>query len=107
MDAITQVIKGQDIQDRDAAYSLVKSLLKGDALQVFKNEEARQETKDGLAFTKCLAVVTEHMFPKKAYKMQKKYIQNIRKPLVLGSREWILRIIKLNDYLEFFPVPDS
>eukprot|EP00957_Ditylum_brightwellii_P169273 12883461-Ditylum_brightwellii.AAC.1 len=30
---ITQVIKGQDIQGRDAAYLLVKSLLKGDALQ--------------------------------------------------------------------------
>eukprot|EP00957_Ditylum_brightwellii_P012941 977839-Ditylum_brightwellii.AAC.1 len=29
MEAITQVIKGQDIQDGDAAYSLVKSLLKG------------------------------------------------------------------------------
>eukprot|EP00957_Ditylum_brightwellii_P198922 15162078-Ditylum_brightwellii.AAC.1 len=85
MDAITQVIKGQDIQDRDAAYLLVKSLLKGDALQVFKNKDASQEVKDGPAFTKCLAAVMEHIFPKKAYKTQKKYIQNIRKPLVLGS----------------------
>eukprot|EP00957_Ditylum_brightwellii_P082565 6277246-Ditylum_brightwellii.AAC.1 len=33
MDTITHVIKGQDIQERDAAYLLVKSLLKGDALQ--------------------------------------------------------------------------
>eukprot|EP00957_Ditylum_brightwellii_P069810 5300804-Ditylum_brightwellii.AAC.1 len=33
MDAITQVIKGKGIQDGDAAYSLVKSLLRGDALQ--------------------------------------------------------------------------
>eukprot|EP00957_Ditylum_brightwellii_P090244 6873129-Ditylum_brightwellii.AAC.1 len=60
MDAITQVIKGQDIQDRDAAYLLVKSLLRGDALQVFKNKEASQDVKDGLNFTKCLAAVTEH-----------------------------------------------
>ena len=79
------MINGQDIQDRDAAYSLVNSLLKGDALQVFKNKEASQEIKDGPAFTKCLTAVTEHVFPKKAYKMQKKYIWNIRKPLVLGS----------------------
>eukprot|EP00957_Ditylum_brightwellii_P128017 9763341-Ditylum_brightwellii.AAC.1 len=85
MDAIAQVIKGQDIKDRDAAYLLVKSLLKGDALQVFKNEETSQEIKDSLAFTKYLAAVTEHVFPKKAYNMQKKYIWNIRKPLVLGS----------------------
>eukprot|EP00957_Ditylum_brightwellii_P197887 15075017-Ditylum_brightwellii.AAC.1 len=81
MEAITQVIKGQDIQDRDAVYSLVKSLLKGDALQVFKNKEASQEIKDGPAFTKCRAAVTEHVFPKKAYKMQKKYTWNIHKPL--------------------------
>eukprot|EP00957_Ditylum_brightwellii_P152733 11626228-Ditylum_brightwellii.AAC.1 len=77
MEAIMQVIKGQGIQGRDAAYSLVNSLLKGDALQVFKNEEASQEIKDGLAFTKCLVAFTKHVFPKKAYKTQKKYIQNI------------------------------
>eukprot|EP00957_Ditylum_brightwellii_P149215 11363538-Ditylum_brightwellii.AAC.1 len=77
MEAITQVIKGQDIQNRDAAYLLVKSLLKRDILQVFKNEEASQEIKDGLVFTKCLVAVTEHVFPKKAYKTQKKYIWNI------------------------------
>eukprot|EP00957_Ditylum_brightwellii_P064149 4867456-Ditylum_brightwellii.AAC.1 len=65
MDAITQVIKGQDIQDRDAVHLLVKSLLKGDALQVFKNKEASQEVKDGPAFTECFAAVTEHVFPKK------------------------------------------
>eukprot|EP00957_Ditylum_brightwellii_P039590 2994919-Ditylum_brightwellii.AAC.1 len=85
MDAIAQVIKEQDIQDGDAAYLLVKSLLKGDTLQVFKNEEASQEIKVVPAFTKCLAAVTEHVFPKKAYKIQKKYIWNIHKPLVLGS----------------------
>eukprot|EP00957_Ditylum_brightwellii_P120110 9165130-Ditylum_brightwellii.AAC.1 len=77
MEAIAQVIKGQDIQDEDVSYSLVKSLLKWDALQVFKNEEESQEIKDCPAFTKCLVAVTKHIFPKKAYKMQKKYIQNI------------------------------
>eukprot|EP00957_Ditylum_brightwellii_P013817 1041622-Ditylum_brightwellii.AAC.1 len=66
MDVIMQVIKGQDIQDGDAAYLLVKSLLRGDALQVFKNEVASQDVKDGPNFTKCLAAVTEHVFPKKA-----------------------------------------
>eukprot|EP00957_Ditylum_brightwellii_P061123 4638348-Ditylum_brightwellii.AAC.1 len=33
MDTIMQMIKGQDIQDGDAEYLLVKSLLKGDTLQ--------------------------------------------------------------------------
>eukprot|EP00957_Ditylum_brightwellii_P001219 95678-Ditylum_brightwellii.AAC.1 len=43
MDTITQVMKGQDIQDRDAAYLLVKNLLRGDVLQFFKNKEAGQD----------------------------------------------------------------
>eukprot|EP00957_Ditylum_brightwellii_P144730 11024953-Ditylum_brightwellii.AAC.1 len=107
MEAITQVIKGRDIQDRDVAYSLVKSLLKGDALQVFQSKEESQKIKDGLSFTKCLAAVIKHAFPKKAYKMQKKYIQNIRKLLRLGSCKWILQMIKLNDYLVHFLVPDG
>eukprot|EP00957_Ditylum_brightwellii_P055475 4203800-Ditylum_brightwellii.AAC.1 len=71
MEAIAQVIKSQDIQGGDAVYSLVKILLKGDTLQVFKNKEESQEIKDSVAFTKCLAAVTKHIFPKKAYKMQK------------------------------------
>eukprot|EP00957_Ditylum_brightwellii_P024424 1844278-Ditylum_brightwellii.AAC.1 len=79
MEAIAQVIKGQDIQDRDATYLLVKSLLKGDALQVFKNKEAAKEVKDGPAFTKCLTAVTEHIFPKKAYKPQKNAFPGTRR----------------------------
>eukprot|EP00957_Ditylum_brightwellii_P036370 2753976-Ditylum_brightwellii.AAC.1 len=71
IDTIAQVIKGQDIQDGEVAYSLVKSLLRGDALQVFQNKEESQETKDSPAFTKCLAAVTEQVFPKKAYEIKK------------------------------------
>eukprot|EP00957_Ditylum_brightwellii_P039987 3026617-Ditylum_brightwellii.AAC.1 len=57
MEAIAQVIKGQDIQDGDVVYSL--------------NEEASQEVKDGPGFTKCLVSVTERVFPKKACKRRK------------------------------------
>eukprot|EP00957_Ditylum_brightwellii_P053166 4031331-Ditylum_brightwellii.AAC.1 len=64
VETIAQVIKRQDIQDGDAVYSLVKSLLKGVALQVFQNKEESQEAKDGAAFTICLAAVTEHKFAK-------------------------------------------
>eukprot|EP00957_Ditylum_brightwellii_P041682 3156710-Ditylum_brightwellii.AAC.1 len=46
VDVIAQVIKGQDIQDSKAAYSL--------------NEEESQDVKESPAFTKCLAAVTTH-----------------------------------------------
>eukprot|EP00957_Ditylum_brightwellii_P048563 3685096-Ditylum_brightwellii.AAC.1 len=49
----------------------------------------------------------DHVFPKKAYKNQKKYIRNIHKPLRLGSHKWVSQMIKLNDYLVHFPVLDG
>eukprot|EP00957_Ditylum_brightwellii_P068297 5185116-Ditylum_brightwellii.AAC.1 len=80
MEAMAQVIKGQDIQDGDVVYLLVKSLLKGDTLQVFQNKEESQEIKDSPAFTKCLVAVTKHIFPKKAYKMQKSTPKTSKNP---------------------------
>eukprot|EP00957_Ditylum_brightwellii_P197769 15066535-Ditylum_brightwellii.AAC.1 len=80
MEAIVQVIKAQDIRDRDVTYLLVKSLLKGDDFQVLQNEEASQEVKDSPAFTKCIAAVTKHIFPKKAYKTQKKHLKHLAVP---------------------------
>eukprot|EP00957_Ditylum_brightwellii_P025082 1898053-Ditylum_brightwellii.AAC.1 len=56
---------------------------------------------------KCLVAVTEHVFSKKAYKIQKKYIQSIYKPQRLGSCKWMLQMIKLNDYLVNFPIPEG
>eukprot|EP00957_Ditylum_brightwellii_P083212 6326727-Ditylum_brightwellii.AAC.1 len=100
-------MKGQVIQDSKATYTLVKSLLMGYTLQVFQNKEANQKERDNSAFTKCFGAVTEHIFPKKAYKTQKKYIQNNHEPLRFGSHKWILHMIKLNDYLVIFPVPEG
>eukprot|EP00957_Ditylum_brightwellii_P029137 2201956-Ditylum_brightwellii.AAC.1 len=42
MEAIAQVIKGQDIQDGDTAYSLVKSLLKG---MLYKSSRTKKKVK--------------------------------------------------------------
>eukprot|EP00957_Ditylum_brightwellii_P131846 10053948-Ditylum_brightwellii.AAC.1 len=91
MEAIMQAIKGQDIQDKDAVYLLVKSLLKGGTLQVFKNKEASQEVKDSLVFTKCLAAVTKQVFPKKAYKRQKKSSSTYWRMESHISGNWSLR----------------
>eukprot|EP00957_Ditylum_brightwellii_P201434 15325622-Ditylum_brightwellii.AAC.1 len=79
-----KAIKGQDIQDLEAAYTLIKSLLQGDALQVFQNKELVQKERDSPVFTKFLGAVTKHIFPTKAYKLQKKCICNILKTLRLG-----------------------
>eukprot|EP00957_Ditylum_brightwellii_P148007 11269549-Ditylum_brightwellii.AAC.1 len=60
IDVILQVIKGHDSTGSETAYTLVKSLLWGDILQVFQNEEIVHAKRDNKAFTKCLATVTKH-----------------------------------------------
>eukprot|EP00957_Ditylum_brightwellii_P159485 12140290-Ditylum_brightwellii.AAC.1 len=50
---------------------MVKSLLKWDVLQVFKNKEESQEDKDDMEFTKCLAAVTKHIIPRKSTRRRK------------------------------------
>eukprot|EP00957_Ditylum_brightwellii_P072813 5533747-Ditylum_brightwellii.AAC.1 len=77
IDTILQVIKGHDIMDSEAAYTLLESLLCGDALQVFQKQQAVLTQRESPAFTKYLVAVTEHVFPTKVCKIQKKYIQNI------------------------------
>eukprot|EP00957_Ditylum_brightwellii_P125955 9602335-Ditylum_brightwellii.AAC.1 len=98
------VFKGQDIMDCEATYILVRSLLLGDDLDASKNKEQKHTEKSSLAFMTFLNAVTEQIFPTKAYKMQKKYIHNIYKHLMMSAWEWIACTIKLNDYLEKFPV---
>eukprot|EP00957_Ditylum_brightwellii_P034349 2606109-Ditylum_brightwellii.AAC.1 len=65
MEATAQIIKGQDIQGGDAAYSLAKSLLKGNALQVFQNKEASQEIKDGRCLLNALRLLQSTYSPGK------------------------------------------
>eukprot|EP00957_Ditylum_brightwellii_P130208 9932730-Ditylum_brightwellii.AAC.1 len=71
MEAITQVIKGQDIQDKDAVYLLVKSLLKGDALQVFKNEETSQKIRMAQHLLNALRLSPNTSFPRKPTRRRK------------------------------------
>eukprot|EP00957_Ditylum_brightwellii_P001623 126112-Ditylum_brightwellii.AAC.1 len=103
VEAIKQFIKGQDIMDYDAAYVLVKSLLPRDTLQISHNKEKNHMENSSPVFMVCIGVVTEHIFPTNAYKMQKKYIHNICKPLLVSAHELISCTIKLNDSLENSP----
>eukprot|EP00957_Ditylum_brightwellii_P177722 13537828-Ditylum_brightwellii.AAC.1 len=53
----------------------------------------------------CLNVMTVQVFPIKAYKLQKWYIQYMmHKPRHVSIYKWIARVIKLNNYLTEFPM---
>eukprot|EP00957_Ditylum_brightwellii_P061227 4646148-Ditylum_brightwellii.AAC.1 len=57
-------------------------------------------------FKHCLNAMTVQVFPNKAYKLQKMYIRHMMHKLRhISVRKWIVRVIKLNNYLTEFPKP--
>eukprot|EP00957_Ditylum_brightwellii_P065081 4936576-Ditylum_brightwellii.AAC.1 len=62
-----------------ASYAVAKTLIKGDALTVFKQAEIACGTQTVPHFNECLDDVAEHIFSEKAGQIQKCYMQrNLR-----------------------------
>eukprot|EP00957_Ditylum_brightwellii_P192586 14662643-Ditylum_brightwellii.AAC.1 len=92
--------------DVDALYTLVQDLLRGNTLIVFNNKQAAFESQSPKNLKHCLNAVIVQMFPNKAYKLQRRYLQHMmHKPRHISVRQWIARVIKLNNYLMEFPKP--
>ncbi len=57
-----------------------------------------------VAYSKCLNHVTTHIFPPQALVRQKRYLRrSMRKPRDTTTREYVVRIRELNNYLARFP----
>eukprot|EP00957_Ditylum_brightwellii_P074566 5666177-Ditylum_brightwellii.AAC.1 len=61
----------------DDAYTLVQNLLRGNALTAFNNKQATFEEQTPENLEHCFNAVTVHVFPNKAYKLQKQYIRHM------------------------------
>eukprot|EP00957_Ditylum_brightwellii_P069391 5267664-Ditylum_brightwellii.AAC.1 len=61
------VLRGQNVDNMDATYTLVQDLLRGNTLTAFNNKQAafKEQTLDNLEHY--LNVVTVQVFPNKAY----------------------------------------
>ena len=101
---IEQACKGQNLTEAPDQYTLARRILRSDALAAFNNKakELTDETLDN--FVLCLQAVTEHVFPEKALKAQKKYILNaVTKPAKMTIRRFVARIVEIAGYLREFP----
>eukprot|EP00957_Ditylum_brightwellii_P027785 2100083-Ditylum_brightwellii.AAC.1 len=96
-----QVLKEENIGNMDTAYTLVQDLLRGNTLTAFNNEQAMFKEHTLANFEHCLNAVMLHVFPNKAYKLQKQHMMH--KPRHMSACKWIAKIIKLNNYLTEFP----
>ena len=53
-----------------AKFNLTQSLLKGEALQLFKKKGEKLENKTNAHHAVCISAVSRHIFPKNALQMQ-------------------------------------
>ena len=49
--------------------------------------------------------VSEHVFPRNASKIQKRFLRRyLRKPLEVSTRQYAARVSEINDYFAYFPI---
>eukprot|EP00957_Ditylum_brightwellii_P000999 79855-Ditylum_brightwellii.AAC.1 len=84
------VLKGQNMTQGPASYAVAKTLLKSDALMVFKEAETTHRNQTVPHFELCLDDVAAHVFPAKAGQTQKRYMQrNIQYSRDMTVKEWV------------------
>jgi hypothetical protein len=106
--SVRKIFAGQNITDGPGRYAIMRRLLQGDALAAFDRAAANQgtETRDHLE-----AVIRDlktHVFPRRALANQKRYMRRfLRKPRDLKIREFVTRLVEVNEYLNEFPPSEA
>eukprot|EP00957_Ditylum_brightwellii_P211204 15365889-Ditylum_brightwellii.AAC.2 len=96
---VKQVIKSQNIKDVDGVYMMVRDLLRGNTLMDFNNKHATFTEQIVDSLNQYLNTVIVHVFPNKAYKLQKPYIWYMtHKSRHVSAHKWINRITKPNNF---------
>jgi len=101
---LEKVVVGQNVTTGPGRYTVARRLLEGDALASF-DQGARLHGAESIPnFKRCLDDVTKHVFPKRALQTQKRYMRRfLRKPPTMKIREYVARVIEINDLLAKFP----
>ena len=82
-DNLLKGITGQNITEAEGKYKLTESLLIGDALTVFNTKSVERGRRTDNNFAKVLMDLTTYIFPKHAYREQRRYMRRFLKNLNL------------------------
>ena len=89
-------------------FALAKRLLDGRVLIAFKNAATAVASETNETFKQVIKTVTKHVFPKSAYQKQKSYMRRfLKKPRDLNTKQFVERVIHINELLKQFPDPSS
>ena len=86
-----------------AKFNLMRSLLKGEALQHFNNKAQELKTETNPHHKMCLNAVSEHIFPKNALQMQKCYLCKVHLHASMTISTYFACWHQINNYLAMFP----
>jgi len=86
-----------------ARYNLTRSMLRGQALQVFDNKARDLQTISNESYTKCVNAVTNDIFPKHALQIQRRYMRTVSMRDSTTVNDFFARWHQINDYLALFP----
>ena len=101
---LNKVMVGQNITSGPNMFSLVRRLLQGDALAAFNNAASETGAETVVNFRLCLQKLKTHVFPKKPLMTQKTFMRRfLKKPRDMKVREFMTRLIEMNEYLADFP----
>jgi len=101
---LEKVVVGQNVTGGPQRYVVARRLLEGDALASFDQAARLHGPETVQHFKRCLDDVTKHVFPKRALQTQKRYMRRfLRKPPTMKIREYVARVIEINDLLSQFP----
>ena len=102
---LTWCITGQNVTSRPTKYALARRLLSGRALADF-NHAATANGNESLAnYKRCINAVTLGVFLQKALQDQKRWMRRfLKEPRDMPVRDYIARVIEINDYLAEFPL---
>ena len=104
---VSKCIKGQNITQGPQMYQLVQRVLQGDAKAEFDKQARDAGNETAANFRAVMTAMTVHVFPRFAYRDQKRYLQRyLGKPADMKVRTFSTRLSQLNSYLPSFP-PDS
>eukprot|EP00957_Ditylum_brightwellii_P062205 4720726-Ditylum_brightwellii.AAC.1 len=97
------VITEQNITDAQGMYTITKSMLQGDVLTSFKNDEGVNRSQSEPNYKKTMQGVHMYMFPLYAHVTQSQYIrQALIKPYKMPLKKVLGWVNKINDWLEQF-----
>jgi hypothetical protein len=101
---LRKVLNGQGLSSGPDLFATTRRMLEGDALATF-NSALNRNTETVHDFTRSMNGLKEHIFPKRAIQVQKRWMRRyLRKPKDKTIREYVARVREINAWFPTYPI---